>query len=248
MSNSTKFDIIKQQAKLLLNLPIIETDYSPMIVSHPFTSSGYISMQSNGDFEILDITKSEEAFSKWKDIVSKMIDESQSVEELFFLVNKTYSLFFLDLISAELSNEDLSRLLGSVWTSSEFLNMDTNVPKQKILKLFKRADRSSIMSKDEYDEYLSLDNQLVVYRGVTKLNEKKIKVFSWTLSYGKAKWFSERFGEKGKVYSAVIDKNNIFAYFNRRNEDEVVVDYSQLKDIEIVSSPRKLKKSELGDE
>ena len=46
-----------------------------------------------------------------------------------------------------------------------------------------------------------------------------------------------RFASTSKVYSAVVDKEDIFAYFDRRGEDEVVVDYNKLKNIQIASKP-----------
>ena len=88
-----------------------------------------------------------------------------------------------------------------------------------------------LMNEDEYDEFQALDNTVTVYRGVTSHNAKNVKALSWTLSYDTADWFAHRFGEDGTVYEAQIDRRHIYAYFNRRNEHEVIVDPKYLMDI-----------------
>lgn len=47
-----------------------------------------------------------------------------------------------------------------------------------------------------------------------------------------AEWFASRFNEEGTVYQARIDKSHIYAFFNGRNEFEVIVDPKYLIDIE----------------
>ena len=57
------------------------------------------------------------------------------------------------------------------------------------------------------------------------------KALSWTLDRSVAEWFSTRFSEDGTVYQAQIDKSHIYAYFDGRNESEVIVDPKYLMDI-----------------
>lgn len=73
------------------------------------------------------------------------------------------------------------------------------------------------------------------YRGVTSYNAKNIKALSWTLDRDTAEWFAYRFGEEGTVYEAQIQKEHILAFFNGRNESEVVVDPKYLE--QIMESP-----------
>ena len=94
------------------------------------------------------------------------------------------------------------------------------------------------MSESELKTYNDLDDEIVIYRGLTSRNKKNIKALSWTTSFGKAKWFSERWGNGGVVYSATIDKQNILAYFDRKSEDEVVVDYNCLRNLKVVNKPQ----------
>ena len=60
---------------------------------------------------------------------------------------------------------------------------------------------------------------------------------SEALNFEKAKWFAERWGKRGTIYSAVIDKKDILAYFDSKSEDEVVVDFNGLQDIRVVDKP-----------
>jgi hypothetical protein len=46
---------------------------------------------------------------------------------------------------------------------------------------------------------------------------------SWTLDKNQAKWFANRFEKDGVVLEKRISKKNIVAYFNGRNEEEVIV-------------------------
>jgi hypothetical protein len=77
------------------------------------------------------------------------------------------------------------------------------------------------MDEQELETLKSLDNELVVYRGCVKnLNENGL---SWTLDKNQAKWFANRFEKDGVVLEKRISKKNIVAYFNGRNEEEVIV-------------------------
>ena len=58
-----------------------------------------------------------------------------------------------------------------------------------------------------------------------------MEALSWTLDKEKAEWFAHRFGEDGTVYQARIGKEHILAFFNARNESEVIIDPDRLTDI-----------------
>ena len=236
MENLTDLQNIKRIAKGLLNIPILETDYSPMIVSHPFTKCGIVTLLDGDNFFQTDITKSEDSFSKWKSFLAQRIDESKNVYHIYYLLNDSYRLMFLNEISKSLSLEDFSYLLGDAWVNSESANQDTNVTKQELLKLFKKADKQALMSESELETFNDLNDTIVIYRGVSSKNKNSTKALSWTTSFGKAKWFADRWG-KGTVYSAIIDKENILAYFDRKNEDEVIVDFNKLQNIKKVTKP-----------
>ena len=237
MNKETDLEGVKRIAKGLLNVSILETDYSPMIVSHPFTKSGIVAMVDGDDFVHLNIVENKESFNKWAEMMSRHIDEAKNVYHIYYLLNDSYRLLFLVDVAQYLSQEDYSVILADAWVGCEYANMDANVSKKEILEHFKKADKEKLMSESELEIYDGLDESVVVYRGVSSKNKSNVKALSWTLNFEKAKWFAERWGKRGTIYSAVIDKKDILAYFDSKSEDEVVVDFNGLQDIRVVDKP-----------
>ena len=153
--------------------------------------------------------------------------------DLAVLINTPWLLFFTSLVEPYVSAEDFAELLRDSFTEMEQPNMDPNVSITQLKNYFKKCDKNTLMYEDELEAYNSLPDIVTVYRGVTSYNNKKIKVLSWTIDPEVAKWFAHRYQEQGQVYTATISKKNIFAYFGGRNEAEVVVDPSKLKDIKL---------------
>lgn len=76
--------------------------------------------------------------------------------------------------------------------------------------------------------------KLCVYRGASV--GRNLRGLSWTRNLEKAVWFSNRFNTEGKhgyVQTAIVPKNEIFAYFNTRGEEEIVCSVKQ-SDVTIV--------------
>lgn len=126
-------------------------------------------------------------------------------------------------------------MLAHAWILEECPNQDRNVSKRELLALFHSVPPELLMDEEEYAVYQSLEDSVTVYRGVTSYNAKNIKALSWTLDRDTAEWFAHRFGEEGTVYEAQISKEHILAFFNGRNESEVVVDPKYLE--QIMESP-----------
>lgn len=146
-------------------------------------------------------------------------------------MNKPYALAFLSLSEQHLSQKDFSEILADAWIRSENPNMDKNFAKNKLVAMFKKADKTILMDGEEKEQFDSLDDRVTIYRGVTSYNAKNIKALSWTTDYQTAEWFAHRFGEEGTVYEALISKEHILAFFNSRNESEVIVDPKHLMNI-----------------
>lgn len=72
---------------------------------------------------------------------------------------------------------------------------------------------------------------MTVYRGVNRTTGHPIKGLSWTPDISVARFFANRFSEEGIIYQAVIKKEDVLAYF--KYENEIVVDYRKLKQIEV---------------
>lgn len=232
MRKQTNLAKVKQTARSLLFTDIHETEFSPVIVSHPFTDSGFVaSPNADGEIGLLNITESDADQRRWREYMGKLIDGAKSAYEIYMMITKPYGLTFLKYTAQDLSREDMSQILASAWTRSEAPHQDVNVTVNQLLRMFKQADPTCLMEQDEYIQFKTLDDTVTVYRGVTSHNAKSVKALSWSLNQETAEWFAHRFGENGTVYEAQIDKKHIYAYFGGRNESEVIVDPSYLTNI-----------------
>ena len=79
MRYKTDLDAVKHVAVSLLHTHINETKFSPMVVQHPFTSSGFVGISNNGEMELLNILESSE--SKVKEI-AELSRQSLVISEL----------------------------------------------------------------------------------------------------------------------------------------------------------------------
>ncbi len=233
MKKESNLTLVKSVAKALLMTDLQTTKLSPLVVSHPFTNTGITALKGTGDTPLIpmDITASKENFAKWQLEKAKIINKAETPFQIFFMLNPPYYLTFLKYAEKYLSQKDFSEMLSNAWILSEMPNRDRNVSKGQLVTMFKQADPSVLMEPTELACLQSLDAAVTVYRGVTPYNEKNLKSLSWTVNPETAQWFAHRFGEQGKVYQATIAKEHILAYFNGRNESEVIVDPKYLQGI-----------------
>ncbi len=224
---------VKSVAKMLLMTEVTKTDFSPMVVQHPFTNTGIIGIpsESGEPLEIIDITAGQKDLSRWRGILEKQIDNASDPFQIYMMVNNPYGLTFLKYAEPYLSQEDFSHILGSAWVMCEAPHNDPNLEVSKLITMFEKADPALLMDEDEYATYQAMDDTVTVYRGLTPHNAKNLRALSWTTSRETAKWFAHRFGEEGTVYEAQIDKAHIFAYLSDRSEAEVILNPRYLTDI-----------------
>lgn len=204
----------------------------PEIVKHPFTDSAFVCIPFEGNAKIIDISKDDEReeIELWRKHMKDVINNSDSAIEIMNLITKSYKLVAFKHFSSFLSPEDYGRLLKSVWTTAEAPNVDPNFTIVKLLNLFKKADKNHLMSKEELDAFNNLPEKIVVYRGIQSKSATP-KALSWTISFDTASFFANRFDEEGKVFSALIPKEYVLAYFLDRGEYEVVLDPRYLTNI-----------------
>lgn len=144
-------------------------------------------------------------------------------------MREPYQLLFFSLNSNNLSEQDYNKALKQIWISTEYPNADKNVSVKESLQLFKKSNPDLIMDQNEKNYLNSLPDEVTIYRGThTKNNSKAL---SWTDNYDKAKWFANRFDEDGYILQATINKKDIVAFFNARNEDELIVDFNKIKNL-----------------
>lgn len=246
MKKITDLNSVKAMARMFVMLEVHQTKYSPIVVKHPFTDSGIVAYRNNsGDIVQSDITVDTQALKEWRRHIIELINESRSVSDITAMITKSYSLGFLKYIMDSLSVADMSEILSDMWVRTEAPNADPNMRKSDLLRAFRNSDPQYLMNEDEYEIFIALKDEVNVYRGVTSHNADNIKALSWTLNPKTAEWFAHRFDEDGTVYEARINRKHIYAYFNRRGEDEVIVDPKYLEDIVPLNNNKNIKE---GDE
>lgn len=179
MKKETDLGGVKAIAKTLLMTAVNQTPYSPMLVQHPFTSSGLVALPTDrsDNFKPIDITLNEENLKRWQESVSQIIDETENPYHIYMLLNPPYALTFLKLASPYLSRKDFSKILASAWINCEAPHNDPDLSKADLLSMFKSADPKALMDDDEYEQLRELEDTLTVYRGVTSYNATMSKPF-----------------------------------------------------------------------
>lgn len=217
--DSNAFEKVREMAFLFLDLPIEHDENFPFIVHHPF--------YENDPDIINSLFRSSNVHNDYPDYQSFYANKIHRASELFdiyFLLRKPYWLAFTKAIIDVLPINTFSELLGFMWTEIENPNGDINVSVTELCKWFKRAKKHILMNEEDYEVFCNFPNEFQVFRGVSV--GRNPKGLSWTRNIDEAEWFAHRFDtseQKGYIQSAIIDKSQVFAYFNTRKEEEVVV-------------------------
>lgn len=103
---------------------------------------------------------------------------------------------------------------------------------QDIKNLFsaKRAGREFLMYEEEIKYLSELNDQITIYRGMAQVELESLNFgVSWSLDRKIAEKFAGTFihnydsnGMKKTVYEIIIDKKDVVAYFNQRDENEII--------------------------
>lgn len=223
MQKELDLDSIKAVSiDLIYAVPIV----NDLFAQHPFTQSSFVSIENN---TLLNLTK-EEDFQKWVNFMTSYINASTNFDRIYYLVTNPYKLTFLKYVKQYMTNELFSHYLSDAYMTEEFPSRDKNVSRKELIKWFKESNKQCLMNEYDYKKYMELPNEIIVYRGVD--TKRASKGLSWTLDRNVAIWFSNRFksnSSKGIVLKANVTKDKCLAYFNERNEREIVVDTRKLE-------------------
>lgn len=152
-------------------------------------------------------------------------------EELdrYFIMFSSYERFgkFLE-IKDELDDKLYWYALGDVYVGSDDLYYLKEDVKEAFLE--DRPHRDKLMNKDELEVYNNLPDKVKIYRGMS-IEEFKSEDFgiSWSLSQEKAEFFAYTYGRNHStnhlekiVHELEVPKCLIYAYFDERDEQEVI--------------------------
>ena len=243
-NRKTDFEQVKMIAKVMVYLPIEETELSPAVVKHPYTDSGITMIETTGPgpSRIINLLEDQEGQERWMKALEEQIDSITDPITILGRITKSYRGAFLKTVREDLSVEDLSKALRMVWMSVEKPGRNPSFTKQSWVSTFRRCEPAFLMEPSELQTLSQLPDLIEVYRGIWwegKGNpvDGAIKGLSWTTDRAVAEFFAYRFQGKnparqGRVYQAYIPKSGVLAYLDGRNEKEVVVDPKQLQNIQ----------------
>lgn len=224
MKTITDIEEVKSIAKIFLNFDIVVSDVVPFVVHHPFFDA---TMTVDKEGKFIDLTKEAE-LNIAKENVSELIDKCDNVFSIIAHICKPYRLTFFKYIHHCLNINDFSEALSDIWVDSENGNQDVNVTLAEVTKYFEKADKKKLMNEEEYKFFSELPKEITVYRGVGK--ERNPKGLSYTLDRDKAQWFADRFYKgQGYIIEKTANKKDVLAYFSRRGESEIVLNYNICK-------------------
>lgn len=219
MKKKTSIEDIRGISKLLLRAVEIEEVYAG-IVQHPFTNSRYV-MGPNS--ELIDLLEEDDR-EIWLSNMEEQIEKAELDTLFYLMINQPWYLTWLEYIKPYMSKEDFSKYWGEAWSMVEFPNNTDKEDIVRYIKYFENADKTLLMSEEDYQEWLKLPDEVVLYRGVSFSG--KPEGLSWTLSEKTARWFQNRFkngDEEGTLYRVKVPKRFCLAYFNGRNEKEIIL-------------------------
>lgn len=159
------------------------------------------------------------------------IARAEKLEQYINAINKGNRFGFLNFLHKYnvITDQECADTLYSIWTMQERF-CDCGMAKTKMIKFMKMAEKLLVLP-DDIDK-LSDDSMITVYRGV---KENDYKGLSWTTDKNTAIWFAKRFSydvDKCYVFTGQLKKKDIIAFFDCRNESEIVCDYRKVKDIQ----------------
>ena len=220
---------IKSMANSFLHLEMEQVEEFPIFVHHPFFDSIMI-CDKDGLFNVLE---EQERYNRFlSDYNNMFIKKADSLTEITRLIRNNYKICFLRFLyeSNAITLKECGNELA-LWWSSVNVNHDVNVSKTAVLKWLKAADKDALMDNEDYTFYNNLPDKVTVYRGVQSKNHAK--GFNWSLSKKVATRFATDIAYKneGIVCETTVDKKDIIAYTNQRDEKEIILNYKQIGDI-----------------
>lgn len=157
-----------------------------------------------------------EAIKKLDLINWEMIIDSLGRNHIFHLVENLNHL---------MSDEDYWMITGRCYTNSDFAFEDSGYIESFLLA--ERSKREFLMNEEERIFFNSLPKNVTIYRGCSmqEINSGKFR-FSWTLNKDVADFFAHKYSRnsliKSKIVQKTVSKSKLIAYFNDRDEEEVL--------------------------
>ena len=83
---NTELESVKREARMLLYTDIHLTEFSPVVVQHPFTPSGFVGFKEDGSVRILEVSEYEDDLHIWRTYICDLIEISETAYDLYMLI------------------------------------------------------------------------------------------------------------------------------------------------------------------
>lgn len=183
-------------------------------------------------YNLRDIEKTLKKLRKWHNNLLNNNEESINWDIVIFSANPNNLQEIIDLHSSKMSDEVYWKTIAHCYILSNLGHSESD-----IITYYLNTDRPNrhfLMEEEERKFLDELPEKITIYRGCSKKEIKSNKLrFSWTLDKKVAEFFayehinglSESF-EKVKsdfdVIEKTINKSEVIAYFNSREESEIL--------------------------
>lgn len=144
---------VRMTARALLYTDIHETEFSPVVVQHPFTNSGVVLLRNYGNGECVNIMEDQTAQEEWRNQIRGLIDKAEDVFSIFALVNKPYKMTFIKYCLPYLSRTEYTSIFAEAWVRSENPNSDPNFTPEELFYMFRLTDKETLMSEEDRRAY-----------------------------------------------------------------------------------------------
>lgn len=129
------------------------------------------------------------------------------------------------LVDADVEKRDLAT---SIWVDSES-TADQRAEWSELFAGWAPGGDLLLAREEDRAGFADLPETLTIYRGA---NRRDSGGWSWTLSEETARWFAQRFFSKNSVLRGVVNKQDVFGYMTDRNEDEILVHFKDVREVE----------------
>ena len=91
-NRKTDFEQVKMIAKVMVYLPIEETELSPAVVKHPYTDSGITMIETTGPgpSRIINLLEDQEGQERWMKALEEQIDSITDPITILGRITKSY--------------------------------------------------------------------------------------------------------------------------------------------------------------
>lgn len=160
-----------------------------------------------------------------------VVGESDSLNGILCLCGRNEAFKLVVALRKHMSMDDYAWYLTDAWNAAEYPSGYFG----KHTPMIWDGVPTELLCGADYPRFKALPNKLKIYRGISGFIRRRTG-YSWTLDKKIAEWFARRY-EGGKLYEAVVYKDNIAWVDTSREENEVVVRNPKLLRIRQIPLP-----------